>query len=90
MFETKEDECLRFTLGNGLPRLDQRLDFRRPDHAEKPSNARLDEGWLMEQINRQGIATVEEVFYAGLDSSGGLYISRKGATKETPGKYGME
>ena len=57
---------------------------------ENLKDAHLEEGWLMEQLNRQGIATVEEVFYAGLDSSGGLYISRKGAIKETTGKYGIE
>lgn len=37
----------------------------------------LDENWLMENLHKQGINEVGNVFYAGLDSSGNLYLSLK-------------
>ena len=37
----------------------------------------LDERWLSDQLHSQGIKSAEEVFYAGLDSQGGLYVCRK-------------
>lgn len=37
----------------------------------------LDERWLSDQLRSQGIKSTEEVFYAGLDTQGSLYVSRK-------------
>lgn len=50
----------------------------------------LDEQWLTDQINSYGIQDIKDVFYAGLDTSGNLYVSRKQDSKEEPGKYGIE
>lgn len=37
----------------------------------------LDEEWLMNELEKQGISNAKDVFYAGLDTSGNLYVSRK-------------
>jgi uncharacterized membrane protein YcaP (DUF421 family) len=50
----------------------------------------LNEQWLMEQIKGYGIQDVKDVFYAGLDTSGNLYVSKKQEAEERPGKYGIE
>lgn len=53
--------------------------------------ANLDEKWLIDQLLTQGILNVKQVFYAGLDSSGGLYFSvKQQETKEKHGRYGLE
>lgn len=41
----------------------------------KPTNH--DEKWVREQLKTHNICDVEEVFYAGLNASGKLYVSRK-------------
>lgn len=37
----------------------------------------LGESWLMEQLAKQGIKNASEVFYAGLDTEGSLYVSKR-------------
>lgn len=53
-------------------------------------DASLDKGWLMTQLSSKGINNIEQVFYAGLDTSGNLYVSQKNFSNEKPGKYGIE
>ncbi len=53
-------------------------------------DASQDKQWLITQLNSQGIASIEEVFYAGLDTLGSLYASIKNYDNEKPGKYGIE
>ena len=50
----------------------------------------LDGKWLSERMDEQGISHVKEVFYAGLDTSGNLFISVKETQDEKHGKYGIE
>lgn len=50
----------------------------------------LDEKWLIDQIKKYGAQDLNEVFYAGIDTSGNLYVSKKQSTDEAPGKYGIE
>ncbi len=44
---------------------------------ENLSSVNLDENWLKNELKMQGIGNYREVFYAGLDSFGKLYISLK-------------
>ncbi len=37
----------------------------------------LDEDWLLGELQKQGIESLQEVFYASLDSDGNLYIDKK-------------
>lgn len=37
----------------------------------------LDEKWLADQLHARGVGSARDVFYAGLDSQGGLYVSSK-------------
>lgn len=37
----------------------------------------LDEAWLIDQLEKQGIHSPEEVVYAGLDTQGNLYVDRR-------------
>lgn len=53
-------------------------------------NASQDKQWLITQLKSQGVTSIKEVFYAGLDTSGNLYVSVKNYTIEKPGKYGIE
>lgn len=58
---------------------------------ENLDSVHLDEKWLITQISNQGISHVSKVFYAGLDSSGTLYVSVKQPNKdERPGQHGIE
>ncbi|MBC9786678.1 DUF421 domain-containing protein [Heliobacterium chlorum] len=50
----------------------------------------LDINWLKRELNRFGINNPSEVFYAGLDTSGNLYISEKRKRVEIEGEYGIE
>jgi uncharacterized membrane protein YcaP (DUF421 family) len=51
----------------------------------------LDEKWLNDQLCRQGITNISDVFYAGLDSSNNIYVSKKQQIKNIDqGKYGLE
>lgn len=42
----------------------------------------LDEEWLKSELNKQNIKEISEVFYAGVDNSQKLYISKKNIRKE--------
>lgn len=58
---------------------------------ENLSSAGLDEDWLKAQLNSQNIKDVSEVFYAGLDNTKKLHISKKSENNsESHGKYGIE
>lgn len=48
------------------------------------------EGWLFDQLKRKGIANIKEVFFAALDASGSLYVSKGIEGKEKPGEHGIE
>ncbi|MGB9792010.1 MAG: DUF421 domain-containing protein [Thermacetogeniaceae bacterium] len=37
----------------------------------------LDEAWLIDQLEKQGIHSPKEVLYAGLDTQGNLYVDKK-------------
>ncbi len=53
-------------------------------------DAKLEENWLVDQLKGYGIFTVAEVFYAGLDTSGNLFVSRRNRTREKHGQHGIE
>ncbi|KUO60140.1 MAG: hypothetical protein APF84_00085 [Gracilibacter sp. BRH_c7a] len=58
---------------------------------ENLDDAGLTKAWLMDRLKVYGIHMLEDVFYAGVDSSQTLYVSRKNSNKqETDGKYGIE
>ncbi len=50
----------------------------------------LTEVQLLDQLKSMGINNAEEVFYAGLDSSGQLYVSKGTMGKEQEGEHGIE
>lgn len=51
----------------------------------------LDSNWLNSELSKQNIKDSSEIFYAGLDNTKKLYISKKkAADKESHGKYGIE
>lgn len=52
--------------------------------------AKLDRDWLMAKLKDNNFNSVEEVFYAGLDTSGNLYISTRNRTYEKEGQHGIE
>lgn len=58
---------------------------------ENLTNAGLDKNWLTAQLNSQNIKDASEVFYAGLDNTKKLHISKKSKSNSEPhGKYGIE
>ncbi|KNY25637.1 YetF domain-containing protein [Pseudobacteroides cellulosolvens] len=58
---------------------------------ENLKSVKLDGNWLDTQLSNQGISSVDQVFYAGLDSSGNIYVSVKQPdTEEYHGQYGIE
>ena len=57
---------------------------------ENLKNSDVTEQELLERLQSMGIRDPEEVFYAGLDSSGQLYISKGEDGGEQGGKYGIE
>jgi uncharacterized membrane protein YcaP (DUF421 family) len=57
---------------------------------ENLKDANLDEQWLKDQLKSKGIKNVQEVFFAALDTSGRLYVSKGLNGKEKPGQYGIE
>ena len=42
----------------------------------------LDKKWLKSELNKQNIKEISEVFYAGVDNSQKLYVSKKNIKKE--------
>lgn len=58
---------------------------------ENLKSSGLDEKWIKSELKKQNIKEVSEVFYAGLDNTKKLYISRKSKNnEESHGKYGIE
>ena len=49
-----------------------------------------DKTWLIQQLSLYNVKDIKEVFYAGLDSKGNLYVSKKNNQEEFEGKYGIE
>ncbi|MCX7709388.1 MAG: DUF421 domain-containing protein [Clostridia bacterium] len=58
--------------------------------AENLKGVNLDEQWLKNELKSYGVMNIKEVFYAGLDTAGNLYISKRQDKNETPGQYGIE
>lgn len=50
----------------------------------------LTEKWLINELNNKGIYKTEDVFFAALDSSAKLYVSKGIVGRETPGQHGIE
>lgn len=57
---------------------------------ENLESTNMTETWLHQELRKQGINKIGEVFYAALDSSGSLYVSKKVREKEESGKHGIE
>ena len=57
---------------------------------ENFTNTQYSKKTLMNQLKMQGISDISEIFYAGIDSTGSLYVSKKNKTKEKHGQYGIE
>ncbi|MBV7272541.1 DUF421 domain-containing protein [Clostridium sp. PL3] len=58
---------------------------------ENLSSAGLNKEWLQSQLNSQNIKDISEVFYAGLDDTKRLCISKKEMNdEESHGEYGIE
>jgi uncharacterized membrane protein YcaP (DUF421 family) len=48
-----------------------------------------DEHWLKKQLVGYGVHDINDVFYAGLDSSGNFFVSKKQKHKDVPEKHGL-
>lgn len=57
---------------------------------ENLRDAHLKEDWLLSQLQMAGFHSQQEVFYAGLDTEGKLYISAKRKRQEKEGQYGID
>jgi uncharacterized membrane protein YcaP (DUF421 family) len=58
---------------------------------ENLKSVKLEENWLNTQLSNQGVSKVEQVFYAGLDTSGNLYVSVKQPdSMEYHGQHGID
>lgn len=57
---------------------------------ENLQDANQNETWLINQLKAQGVQDIKDIFYAGLDSSGNLYVSIKGKHQEKHGQHGIE
>lgn len=57
---------------------------------ENLQNANIQEADLLAKLQGCGVDKVQDVFYAGLDSAGSLYISRKQNNLEVNGQYGID
>jgi uncharacterized membrane protein YcaP (DUF421 family) len=44
---------------------------------ENLTKADLDENWLREELRREGVTDVRQIFFASLDTQGNLYIDRR-------------
>lgn len=53
-------------------------------HFRNLQNLGLDKSWLEEEIRKKGVACIEDVLYASLDTSGHLYVSEKEQAKKKP------
>lgn len=58
---------------------------------ENLKGANLDKTWLDNELKNKGITSYENIFFAGLDTSGSMYISVKYLqNQEKHGQYGIE
>ncbi len=57
---------------------------------ENLTSVKLDKEWLMRRLKDNNFNSIEDVFYAGLDTSGNLYISSRSRSKEREGQHGIE
>ena len=57
---------------------------------ENLRSANINEADFLNQLQKYGVHSVEEVFYAGLDSAGNLYVSNKQHRLEYQGQYGID
>lgn len=57
---------------------------------ENLNDANVTKEWLLEQLKTYHIENISDVFYAGLDSSRHLYVSKRNVQHETEGKYSIE
>jgi uncharacterized membrane protein YcaP (DUF421 family) len=57
---------------------------------ENLQGANLDRKWLMDKLKANNFNNADEVFYAGLTTSGNLYMSSVNKGKEEKGQYGVE
>lgn len=57
---------------------------------ENLNGTQLTEAWLFEELKTKGIDNIKEVFFAALDSSGELYVSRGIKGRERHGEHGIE
>lgn len=48
------------------------------------------ENWLESLVQAYGVHHMKDVFYAGLDTSGNLYVFKRRTAGESPGKHGLE
>lgn len=48
------------------------------------------EHWLKKQLIGYGVHEITDVFYAGLDSSGNFYVSKRHTNEEKAGMHGIE
>lgn len=58
--------------------------------SENLNDIKLDEDWLIGELGKTGIDKAQDVFYAGLDTSGTLYVSKRNHNKEKQGQHGIE
>ncbi|HKL79810.1 MAG TPA: DUF421 domain-containing protein [Mobilitalea sp.] len=49
-----------------------------------------DEHWLKKQLTGYGVHDITDVFYAGMDSTGNFYVSKRQRNKEEAGMHGIE
>lgn len=57
---------------------------------ENLNSTSLTEEWLINELKNKGIYEVKDVFFAALDSTGKLFVSKGVVGKETPGQHGIE
>lgn len=58
--------------------------------SENLKDINLDEQWLHNKIKGYGVTNIREVFYAGLDSSGNLFVSKRQEGSERHGQHGID
>lgn len=54
-------------------------------HYNNLHSLQRDENWLQTEIKKAGVAKIEDVLYASLDTDGNLYVSEKEKAKKTAG-----
>lgn len=57
---------------------------------ENLKDANLNKDWLMGKLRENNFTCIMDVFYAGLDTTGNLYISSKNRKREKEGQHGIE